>query len=55
MDLQGFPAVVAQHECDHLNGILYVDKAEPMTLAFTHEYHRWGAPETWVEDEEPPN
>ena len=56
LDLQGFPAVVAQHECDHLDGILYVDKAEPMTLAFTTEYQRWGAPETWsAEVEELPN
>ena len=26
-ELEGFPAVVLQHEVDHLNGILYIDKA----------------------------
>lgn len=29
--LEGFPAVVMQHECDHLDGILYVDRIEDMT------------------------
>ncbi len=28
--LEGFPAVVMQHECDHLEGILYVDRIEDM-------------------------
>jgi peptide deformylase len=55
LDLQGFPAVVAQHECDHLDGILFIDKAEPLTVAFLDEYERWGAPETWSEEEELPN
>ena len=26
--VQGFTAVIFQHECDHLDGILYTDKAE---------------------------
>jgi len=26
--LQGFPARVAQHECDHLNGIVFTDRVE---------------------------
>ena len=55
LDLQGFPAVVAQHECDHLDGVLYVDKAEPLTLAFVKEHQRWGPPESWITDEELPN
>ena len=42
VDLEGFPAIVAQHECDHLDGVLYVDKMQPRTLAFTEEYNRWG-------------
>jgi len=29
--LEGFPAVVIQHECDHLDGILYVDRIEDTT------------------------
>jgi peptide deformylase len=27
LDLKGFPAVVFQHEIDHLNGVLFIDKA----------------------------
>lgn len=41
-ELRGFPAVVVQHECDHLDGVLYVDRAEPLTLAFLREYQRFG-------------
>ena len=40
--LEDYPAVVAQHECDHLNGILYVDRVEPGTLCFLQEYKRFG-------------
>ena len=40
---QGFSAIVAQHECDHLDGILYVDRVEPGTLTFLEEYQRFGA------------
>ena len=40
--LQGFPAVVAQHECDPLDGVLYVDRVDPRTLAFLPEYRRFG-------------
>jgi peptide deformylase len=39
--LDGFPAVVAQHECDHLDGSLYVDKVVPKTLAFIEEWRRY--------------
>lgn len=41
-ELHGFPAVVAQHECDHLDGVLYVDKVDPTTLAFLEEFSRYG-------------
>jgi peptide deformylase len=41
LELSGFPAVVAQHECDHLDGALYVDQVEPETLAFIEEFHRF--------------
>ena len=44
LQLTGFPAVVAQHECDHLDGVLYVDRLEPRTLAFTEELGRFGSP-----------
>lgn len=42
LELRGFPAVVAQHECDHLDGVLYVDKAEPRSLMFLEEFRRYG-------------
>ena len=42
MELDGFSAVVAQHECDHLDGILYIDRLEPGTLMFLDEYRRFG-------------
>ena len=37
---EGFRAVVVQHETDHLNGTLYVDRADPKTLSFLREYER---------------
>ena len=40
--LDGFSAVVAQHECDHLDGVLYVDKADTQTLSFLSEHRRYG-------------
>ncbi len=39
--LDGFEAVVAQHECDHLDGVLYIDKADTRTLAFLDEFRRY--------------
>jgi peptide deformylase len=41
-ELEGFPAIVVQHECDHLDGVLYVDRVDTKTLAFLKEYRRWG-------------
>lgn len=40
LDLEDYPAVVAQHECDHLEGILYIDRVIPQTMAFLKEYRR---------------
>jgi peptide deformylase len=48
-ELQGFPAVVTQHECDHLDGVLYIDKATPRSMMFVSEYRRWGPPEEFVD------
>jgi peptide deformylase len=49
LDLHGFPAIVAQHEFDHLNGLVYLDRMTSMsTLTFVDEfqrYHRAQAPE----------
>lgn len=40
--LTGFEAVVAQHELDHLDGILLIDRMESMeTLSFQDEYERY--------------
>ena len=54
-ELEGYPAVVVQHECDHLDGVLYVDKADPRSLAFLREYRRYGPlvgePDDFVDDE----
>ena len=30
--VQGFTAVIFQHDCDHLDGVLYIDKVIPGTL-----------------------
>lgn len=42
IELEDHPAVVAQHECDHLQGILYTDRVEPFTLSFLSEYKKYG-------------
>jgi len=38
---ESFRAVVVQHETDHLNGALYLDRADPKTLTFLREYERY--------------
>ena len=39
LEAQGLPATVFQHEIDHLNGILYVDRIEDMaTFGFVEEH-----------------
>jgi len=41
-ELTGFPAVVAQHELDHLNGILFIDRMDDLTtLCFREEFQRY--------------
>jgi peptide deformylase len=41
-ELSGLPAVVAQHECDHLDGILYVDRLQDTKLlAYEEEAGRF--------------
>lgn len=35
-------ARVIQHECDHLDAVLYVDRADPKSLAFLPEFRRHG-------------
>lgn len=44
----GFPARVLQHETDHLDGVLFVDRMRSFeSLTFLNEYSRY-----WVQDEE---
>jgi peptide deformylase len=41
-ELEGFPAIVMQHECDHLDGVLYVDRIEDQSkLGYEEEVQRY--------------
>ncbi len=52
LNLEGFAAVVTQHECDHLDGVLYIDRMEDTRkLAFEEEAEKFLAP-TDVDDED---
>ncbi|MEN8006697.1 MAG: peptide deformylase [Candidatus Krumholzibacteriota bacterium] len=56
LTLEGFPAVVIQHECDHLDGVLYVDRVEDTTkFAYEEEAERFlnTVDEDMEADEEP--
>lgn len=41
LEWEGVRAAVLQHEIDHLDGVLFVDRADPRTLCFQREYDRW--------------
>ncbi len=44
--LRGFPARVAQHETDHLDGILFFDRMRSMeTLTFLEEFSKYWTPD----------
>ena len=44
LDADGFLATVFQHELDHLDGVLYVDRlADPKLFAFNEEFSRYVA------------
>jgi peptide deformylase len=44
LQLKGFPARVAQHETDHLDGVLFFDRMTSMrSLTFLDEYSRFHA------------
>ena len=44
LTLKGFPARVAQHETDHLDGVLFFDRMTSMqSLTFLDEYSRYHA------------
>ena len=40
-EIEGYSAIVVQHECDHLDGVIYVDKIEQGTLCFLQEYRKY--------------
>lgn len=41
-EIEGFPAVVYQHELDHLNGVVFLDRMTDLkTLAYLSEYDRY--------------
>ena len=42
LSLEGFPARIVQHETDHLDGKIYLDRMPNLlTLAFQREYERF--------------
>jgi peptide deformylase len=44
-ELTGWPARIVQHETDHLNGVLYLDRAEPRSLSTLAAYaQHWAQP-----------
>jgi peptide deformylase len=47
---EGFRAAVVQHEVDHLNATLFVDRAEPRTLTYLREFDRFVPAEARVVD-----
>jgi peptide deformylase len=51
LEIKGYGAVVVQHECDHLDGVLYIDRAMPRSLVSLKEYRRWGPPEEYADVE----
>lgn len=52
VEAHGFFARVLQHECDHLDGRVYLDRMEGLrSLAYQEEFERFGAQEA-VDDEE---
>lgn len=45
-DLEGYPARVAQHEIDHLDGVLFIDRMKSFeTLCYLDEYSKY-----WTDD-----
>ncbi|MBX3095223.1 MAG: peptide deformylase, partial [Fimbriimonadaceae bacterium] len=42
-EMEGLAARVVQHEIDHLDGILFIDKADPATLHWSMPAHEEAA------------
>ncbi|MFI1414126.1 peptide deformylase [Streptomyces sp. NPDC020707] len=45
-EFTGWPARIVQHETDHLDGTLYLDRAEPRSLSSNEAMARWWAQPT---------
>jgi peptide deformylase len=43
-NFSGWQARIFQHETDHLDGTVYIDKALTRSLCANHEYSRWANP-----------
>jgi peptide deformylase len=42
LELEDFDAIVTQHECDHLDGILFIDRLDDTRqLAYEKEFERY--------------
>jgi len=41
VDLEGWPARIAQHECDHLAGTLYIDRMDSRTFTTAANHDRY--------------
>ncbi len=39
-EYEGLQAAVVQHELDHLDGVLFIDRADPRSLCYAREYER---------------
>ncbi len=51
LEIKGHGAVIVQHECDHLDGVVYVDRAVPRSLVTTENYRRYGPPEEFADED----
>ena len=51
----GVSAAVLQHEIDHLQGSLFIDRAEPLSMTFQQEYERYVPLDQRVVDHGAPN
>ncbi|MFZ5897158.1 MAG: peptide deformylase [Myxococcota bacterium] len=47
---EGFRSAVVQHECDHLRGRVFLDRADPQSLTFLREYERYVPAERRIVD-----
>jgi len=53
VDLEDFNARVAQHEADHLDGVLFLDRMTNLsTLAYGDEWRRYHAPQPQPKEDE---